>query len=84
VRGYDVVFECVRLRSSEYDYQAPKEGKARDTSANTVVDQWQTTKEDFLQFLTDSLVVYEAFEVALQKPELQLLRNRCTLFGGKA
>jgi len=55
--------------------QAPKEGKARDTSANTVVDQWQTTKEDFLQFLTDSLVVYEAFEVALQKPELQLLRN---------
>jgi len=55
--------------------QAPKEGKARDKTANTVVDQWQTTKQDFLQFLTDSLVVYEAFEVALQKPELELLRN---------
>merc|ERR1712216_804354 len=41
--------------------QAPKEGKARDTSANTVVDQWETTKEDFLQFLVDSLVVYQAF-----------------------
>ena len=36
--------------------QAPKEGKVADKSANTVVAQWETTKEDFLQFLTDSLV----------------------------
>merc|ERR1712216_67743 len=55
--------------------QAPKEGKARDTSANTVVDQWETTKEDFLQFLVDSLVVYQAFEKAVAKPELKLLQN---------
>ena len=38
--------------------QAPKEGKKKDTKETQVVN-WETTKEDFLQFLTDSLVVYE-------------------------
>merc|ERR1719329_1992599 len=56
--------------------QAPKEGKVRDKTANTVVEQWDTTKEDFLQFLTDSLVVYEAFEKILHSTdELAPLRN---------
>ena len=56
--------------------QAPKEGKVRDKTANTVVEQWETTKEDFLQFLTDSLVVYEAFEKILHSTdELAPLRN---------
>ena len=59
--------------------QAPKEGKVRDKTANTVVEQWETTKEDFLQFLTDSLVVYEAFEKILHSAdELAPLRSfRC-------
>jgi hypothetical protein len=55
--------------------QAPKEGKVKDQSSNTQVEQWQTTKEDFLQFLVDNKVVYEAFEKAVQKPELQSLRS---------
>lgn len=55
--------------------QAPKEGKIKDESANTQVEQWQTTKEDYLQFLVDNKVVYEAFEKAVEKPELQSLRN---------
>jgi len=55
--------------------QAPKEGKVADKSANTVVAQWETTKEDFLQFLTDSLVVYEAFESKLAKADLSVLQN---------
>merc|ERR1712216_584467 len=54
--------------------QAPKEGKKKDTKETQVVN-WETTKEDFLQFLTDSLVVYEAMEVAVQKPGLELLVN---------
>merc|ERR1712216_966435 len=52
--------------------QAPKEGKVADKSANTVVAQWETTKEDFLQFLTDSLV---AFESKLTKADLSVLQN---------
>ena len=82
--------------------QAPKEGKKKDTKETQVVN-WETTKEDFLQFLTDSLVVYkvrtalgrrdrdcsmdlifmeslltvklQAFELAVQKPGLELLVN---------
>ena len=57
-------------------WQAPKQGKQVDKTANTVVEQWQTTKEDVLQFLTDSHVVYEAYEKILQsKDELAPLRN---------
>jgi len=50
--------------------QAPKEGKLKDQNVNTVVDQWQTTKEDYMQFLVDSRTVYEALEAAVQKPTL--------------
>ena len=65
--------------------QAPKEGKVKDVSSETQVEQWQTTKEDFLQFLVDSKVVYEAFEKAVERPELQSLKNTgeiqdCKLF----
>ena len=42
--------------------QAPKEGKKKDTKETQVVN-WETTKEDFLQFLTDSLLVYEVSRV---------------------
>ena len=55
--------------------QAPKEGPLKDNSANTQVEQWQTTKEDYLQFLVDSKVVYQAFEKSTERPELQSLRN---------
>ena len=65
--------------------QAPKEGKVKDVSSETQVEQWQTTKEDFLQFLVDSKAVYEAFEKAVERPELQSLKNTgeiqdCKLF----
>jgi len=55
--------------------QAPREGKQKDASANTVVDQWETTKEDYLQFLVDSKVVYEAFEKEVQRSGLEKFRN---------
>lgn len=55
--------------------QAPKQGQQRDSSANTVVDQWLTTKEDFLQFLVDNKVVYQAFEKAVEMPHLSRFQN---------
>lgn len=56
--------------------QAPKQKDVKkDTSSNTQMEQWQTTKGDFLQFLVDSLVVYTAYEEVVQKPELARLRN---------
>jgi len=55
--------------------QAPKEGKVKDQNANTVVNQWQTTKEDFMQFLVDSRVVYEALEEAVKKPGFDTFVN---------
>jgi heme oxygenase (biliverdin-producing, ferredoxin) len=37
---------------------------------------WQPTRQDFFQFLVDSLVVYEALEEIVEKyPSLQLLRH---------
>jgi len=55
--------------------QAPKQGKQRDTSANTVVDQWETSKEDFLQFLVDNKCVYEAMEEAVKEKSLTRFQN---------
>jgi hypothetical protein len=55
--------------------QAPKEGQTKDTSSNTQVEQWQTTKEDYLQFLVDSKIVYQGFDKAVERPELQSLKN---------
>jgi heme oxygenase len=56
--------------------QAPKEGKVKDQSANTQVEQWSASKEDYMQFLVDSKVVYAAFEeVCNSNDDLLLFRN---------
>eukprot|EP00293_Proteomonas_sulcata_P009674 CAMPEP_0184298480 /NCGR_PEP_ID=MMETSP1049-20130417/9282_1 /TAXON_ID=77928 /ORGANISM="Proteomonas sulcata, Strain CCMP704" /LENGTH=284 /DNA_ID=CAMNT_0026608625 /DNA_START=1 /DNA_END=855 /DNA_ORIENTATION=+ len=55
--------------------QAPKEGTKKDTSTNTQVAEWQTTTDDFLQFLVDSQVVYEAFEQAVENGGLTTFKN---------
>eukprot|EP00286_Rhodomonas_abbreviata_P016984 CAMPEP_0181323942 /NCGR_PEP_ID=MMETSP1101-20121128/20073_1 /TAXON_ID=46948 /ORGANISM="Rhodomonas abbreviata, Strain Caron Lab Isolate" /LENGTH=257 /DNA_ID=CAMNT_0023432041 /DNA_START=158 /DNA_END=931 /DNA_ORIENTATION=+ len=55
--------------------QAPKEGKVKDQNVNTVVQEWQTTGEDFIQFLVDSRAVYEALESAVTKGEFQIFQN---------
>ncbi|KAJ1484408.1 hypothetical protein T484DRAFT_1894367 [Baffinella frigidus] len=70
--------------------QAPKQGKVKDQSANTQVEQWQASQEDYLNFLIDSKedhlnflidskVVYQSFEdVANANEDLALFRNTGT------
>lgn len=53
--------------------QAPKEGQAQDT---TPEEPYITTRDDYLQFLVDSLHVYQAMEeIVNDKDELAVFRN---------
>lgn len=47
--------------------QAPKEGQQK---AQTPFTKWQPSRANYLQFLVDSLVVYEAFDAITQKYDL--------------
>ena len=55
--------------------QAPKEGQAEDTSSPEERG-YITTRDDYLQFLVDSLHVYQAMEdIVNEKDELVIFRN---------
>jgi heme oxygenase len=57
--------------------QAPKEGQAEEDSSTTEEQQpYITTHDDYLQFLVDSLHVYQAMEeIVNDKDELVVFRN---------
>lgn len=53
--------------------QAPREGQQ---PAQTPFAKWEIGRQDYLNFLVDSLKVYETFERIIgEKPELEALRN---------
>eukprot|EP01041_Mallomonas_annulata_P007746 gene7745-15844_t len=53
--------------------QSPKEGQKK---AETPFTQWEPSRGDYLQFLVDSLKVYEALEdIVLTNPALSAFRN---------
>ncbi len=55
--------------------QAPREGE-REANKATPFTKWKPTRQNYLQFLVDSLRVYETFEHIINThPRLQLLRN---------
>ncbi|KAJ1481406.1 hypothetical protein T484DRAFT_1954368 [Baffinella frigidus] len=55
--------------------QAPREGKVRDMTADTVVEQWEASQSEFMQFLVDSREVYAAFDEMVVKPENNIFEN---------
>lgn len=53
--------------------QAPKEGQQK---AQTPFTEWTITRRSYLQFLVDSLVVYQTLEDLVgERPELTVLQN---------
>eukprot|EP00741_Cyanophora_paradoxa_P008063 tig00001253_g7802.t1 len=66
---------AMRLHTKE---QAPKEGEAPAKKESVPMSQWKPRKEDFLQFLVDSKVVYDAMESIIaqdDRPEFKPFRN---------
>ena len=56
--------------------QSPKEGQAEEDSSTTEEQPYITTHDDYLQFLVDSLHVYQAMEeIVNDKDELVVFRN---------
>jgi heme oxygenase len=53
--------------------QAPKEGQQK---AETPFNQWEVSRANYLQFLVDSLRVYETFDKIIEsEPRYSILRN---------